>query len=105
VQLIDMNKGGDFSLLFMTTDGKIINTRNLYFDTKAKHWENFILKDKNEKIEIEFTLNVNDSSKIVKKFIFENGRYSFDTEVELIKMDKIIANFEYQVVWDNHSMF
>ena len=62
VQLVDMNKGGDFSLLFMTTDGKIINTRNLYFNTKARHWENFILKKKGEKVEIEFTLDINDSS-------------------------------------------
>ena len=101
VQLVDMNKGGDFSLLFMTTDGKIINTRNLYFNTKARHWENFILKNKGEKVEIEFTLDINDSSKLIKRFIFENGKYSFDTEVEFVNMEKIVANFEYQLVWEN----
>lgn len=101
VQLVEMKKGGDFSLLFMTTDGKIINTKKLYFDTKARNWENFVIKGKNERVEIDFVLNVNDSSKIVKKFIFESGKYSFDTEVEFIKMEKIIANFEYQVVWEN----
>ncbi|CUS85323.1 membrane protein insertase, YidC/Oxa1 family, N-terminal domain-containing protein [Candidatus Kryptonium thompsonii] len=101
VQLVDMNKGGDFSLLFMTTDGKIINTRNLYFNTKARHWENFILKKKGEKVEIEFTLDINDSSKLIKRFIFENGKYSFDTEVEFVNMEKIVANFEYQLVWEN----
>ena len=101
VQLVDMNKGGDFSLLLMTTDGKIINTRNLYFNTKARHWENFILKKKGEKVEIEFTLDINDSSKLIKRFIFENGKYSFDTEVEFVNMEKIVANFEYQLVWEN----
>ncbi len=101
VQLVEMEKGGDLSILFMTTDGRIINTRNLYFDTKARHWENFVLKDKEGKAEIEFVLNVNDSSKIIKRFIFENGKYSFDVEVEFVKMEKIIANFEYQFVWEN----
>jgi YidC/Oxa1 family membrane protein insertase len=101
VQLVEMEKGGDLSVVFMTTDGKIINTRGLYFDTKAKNWENLILKEKGEKKEIEFVLNINDTSKILKRFIFENGKYSFDTEVELINMEKIIANFEYQLVWEN----
>ncbi len=101
VQLVEMEKGGDLSILFMTKDGKIINTRNLYFNTNARHWQNFILKDKGEKVEIDFVLNVNDTSKIVKRFIFENGRYSFDVEVEFVKMENIIANFEYQLVWEN----
>lgn len=101
VQLVEMEKGGDLSILFMTKDGKIINTRNLYFSTNARHWQNFILKGNGEKVEIDFVLNVNDTSKIIKRFIFENGKYSFDVEVEFVKMEDIIANFEYQLAWEN----
>ena len=39
VQMVDLEKGGDFSLLFLSKDGKQINTRNLYFDADFPAWK------------------------------------------------------------------
>jgi YidC/Oxa1 family membrane protein insertase len=100
VQLVDFDKGGDFSLLFASSDGKLINTRSLYFDADYKNWDKVRLSGK-ESYVLDFVLKVNDTSRIVESFRFENGRYSFDVNVRFEKMHAIVSNFEYQILWEN----
>jgi YidC/Oxa1 family membrane protein insertase len=100
VQLVDFDKGGDFTLLFTSSDGKLINTRALFFDADYKSWEKIELSGK-EMYALDFVLNVNDTSRIVESFRFENGRYSFDVSVRFEKMQAIVSNFEYQILWEN----
>ncbi len=97
VELVDYKTGGDLSLLFMTTDGKLINTRNFYFKTRSY---NQILKEK-EEYDLEFELSLADGRSIIKRFTLKNGGYSFETEFKLINMGDVIANYEYQIVWEN----
>ena len=35
VQLVDYTQNGDFTVLLTTTDGRVINTKDLYFDVQA----------------------------------------------------------------------
>ncbi|MDH3252176.1 MAG: hypothetical protein OEM41_05245, partial [Ignavibacteria bacterium] len=39
VPLVDYERGGDFSLLFTSKDGKLINTRNLFFRSDFGNWK------------------------------------------------------------------
>jgi YidC/Oxa1 family membrane protein insertase len=44
VQLVDFNQGGDFSLLFTSSDGKLIDTKILYFEGDFPAWKTVTLK-------------------------------------------------------------
>ena len=100
VQLVDFDKGGDLSLLFTSGDGKLINTRNLYFDLSLPAWTTHIISG-DQSMTVEMVLPVADGKRIVKRMTFTNGKYSFDTEFRFVGMGQAISNFEYQIVWEN----
>ncbi len=98
VQLVDYSKG-DFSLLFTTSDGKLINTRNLFFDVQTQ-FGNTITLSKDDEQTIDFVLQ-GSSGKIVKSLHFKNGTYGFDADIKFLGLHDAIANYEYQIVWEN----
>lgn len=100
VQLVDFDRGGDFSLLFTSNDGKLINTRNLYFTWSFPKWRTIELGG-DETFSLDAELLLGEGRKIVKRFMFTNGKYSFDAELKFVKTENLISNFEYQVVWEN----
>ncbi len=100
VQLVDLEKGGDFSVLFTSSDGKIINTKTLYFDGSYNNWEKVALTGK-DGYTLDLVLEVNSNSRIVKSFQFDNEHYSFNVTVQFENMQAIVSNFEYQIIWEN----
>ncbi|HTR80457.1 MAG TPA: membrane protein insertase YidC [Bacteroidota bacterium] len=99
VQLVENATGGDFSILFTSTDGKLIDTRGLFFTANLPPTGNVRLTG-DEEYSIAFTLNAG-TGKIVKTLRFKNNSYGLDVGVKLVGMQDIIANYEYQVVWEN----
>jgi YidC/Oxa1 family membrane protein insertase len=99
VELVAAAAQGDFSLLFNTTDGKLINTRNLFFDTPVRSSQNIVLTGTDE-YTASFVLKVGNGA-IVKTLKFKNGDYTFDASVTLNGMQQIIANYEYQIIWES----
>lgn len=104
VQLLYLNKGGELNLLFTSTEGKLINTKDLYFNASYQPWQNVYLKGENNEYKLIFELPAGDSvsgGKIIKTFTFKNGSYMFDADIELVNSPKYLANFEYQFAWEN----
>ena len=99
VQLVDYNSGGDLSLLFTTADGKLINTRNVFWDNKLTAWQTVELKD-TESYAIPFTLMLGPGKSLTKRFVFRNGEFTFDTEFEFKGLESVISNYEYQIIWE-----
>jgi YidC/Oxa1 family membrane protein insertase len=99
VQLVDNDKGGDYSLLFTTSDGRLVDTRDLYFDANTPT-RNVTLSG-NQEFEISYTLPASNGGKIIKRFIFRNGEYGFKSDIEFKDMGDVISNFEYQIVWEH----
>ncbi|RPI15952.1 MAG: membrane protein insertase YidC [Ignavibacteriae bacterium] len=102
VELIDYSKGGELNLIFSSPDGKMINTKNLYFTSTYKPWEKVVLGNNESKIV--FTLPVNDSAgaRIVKTYTIKNdGSYMFNVDIELQNSNKFLTNYEYQLAWEN----
>jgi YidC/Oxa1 family membrane protein insertase len=104
VELVQNSKSGDFSLLFTSSDGKLIDTRDLYFQTDSPSSHVRLSGDKEFKID--FILNVPTglsagSGRIIKTLTFKNGTYTFNADFQFDKMESIIANYEYQVVWED----
>lgn len=102
VQLLYLDKGGELNLLFTSTDGKSINTKDLYFTSNYNQWEKINLKGK-EEYKLVFELPVNDSNgaKIIRTYTFKNGSYIFNAENELHNPNYFISKFEYQFAWEN----
>ena len=100
VDLVDLTRGGSFSLLFQSSDGKLINTSNLLFESDFENWKTVELKD-DEIFSVDLVLQISDDQRIVKHLTFTNGKYSFDAEIEFRYVETVISNFEYQVTWEN----
>ncbi|HWP81813.1 MAG TPA: membrane protein insertase YidC [Bacteroidota bacterium] len=100
VQLVDFDSGGDYSLLFTTSDGKFVNTRHLYFDSDYRPWQRVRLSG-DETFEVQLTLPSANNGRLVKTFRFKNGEYGFESEYTFAGLANVIANYEYQVVWEN----
>ena len=100
VQLVDFDHGGDFSLMFLSSDGKRINTRSLMFAVDAPNWKGVELSG-DQTFTVEYTLAVGREGKLVKRLTFTNGKYSFDVEFLFQNLQDVISNYEYQVVWEH----
>ncbi|MBN1398349.1 MAG: membrane protein insertase YidC [Bacteroidetes bacterium] len=99
VQLVDYDHNGDFSVLLTTADGRVINTKDLYFDVSSAA-DNARLEE-NFEFEATFTLPAAQGGKLVKKMKFKNGKYDIETELQMIDLAQVIANYQYEVVWEH----
>ena len=97
VQLIQ--NGGDFSISFKTSEGKIINSSDLFFEIDQNI--NYKLISDSEKFVLEFELPISEKNKITQKYIFDNSTYGFSVEHVFTEMQDIIVGNEYQIMWNN----
>ncbi len=100
VQLVDYNAGGDFSLLFTSSDGKLIDTRWLYFDGNFANGQTVTLEG-DQTYSVDLVLPVGDGRRMVKRLTFTNGSYEFNAEIRFQNMGSVISNYEYQIVWEH----
>lgn len=98
VQLVN-DASGDFNVLFTTTDGRTINTKNHYFQPSVSTNGTVRLTDE-QTYTLQFTLNAAEGN-IVKTLVFRNGAYDFDAGVSFNNMQNVIANYEYQILWEH----
>ena len=101
VQLLYLDKGGELNVLFNSTEGKLINTKDLYFNSNYKAWERKDVRG-NEEFKIVFEMPIDSNgAKITKTFTFKNDTYMFGVEIGLDNSSKYISNYEYQLAWEN----
>jgi YidC/Oxa1 family membrane protein insertase len=97
VDLLSQNSTGDFHLLFSTSDGKIINTKNLFFQSNK---DSKIKINGSDSINVEMVLQISPTNKIIKTITIYGDKYNVDVAFKFIGMESIIANFAYNVVWE-----
>jgi YidC/Oxa1 family membrane protein insertase len=100
VDLIGEHAGGDFNMIFLTTDGKLLNTKLLDFSIDHAGGSTVSLGE-SDSVKVSFTLTVDGKSRLVKQLTFHGSRYDFDANFQFVEMQSIIANYEYQIVWEN----
>ncbi len=98
--LIPDSTGGEFNLIFLSADGRLINTKYLYFQTSAPAGETVHLGE-HDSATVTYILPVTPKSRIEKDLTFYGDRYSFEAKYTFVAMDSIIANYEYQVTWED----
>jgi len=99
VQLVEYNTGGDLSLLFMTTDGKTVNTRAFSFTLPGG--SRLVTLSGTDEYTFEMLLPLKNGRSITKIFHCKNGVYSFETDFRFNGMGDVVSNYEYQIVWEN----
>lgn len=104
VNFLDQADASDFSLLFYSADGKLINTKNLTFTTSFSDQHVIQLRE-TDSIAVEYVLPVSGGSRIVKTLVFHGDTYTFDAYYRFEGMQNVISNFEYQVVWESPLRF
>lgn len=104
VQIVNTAKnGGDFNLLFVTKEGKLVSTSNIDFSSNAKNYY-YKLSGK-DSLALDYTFT-GDSGKVIRKsFVFFGNRYDSKVDIILENMQDFISSFRYDVVWQNGLSF
>ncbi len=98
VQLVDYESKGDLSVRFMTSDGRLVDTRDLYFDGPPAR---MVQIQEGEESEIRLTLPSSNGGQLIKIFRFRNGSYDFDVEVVFSKLSEVVTNYKYELAWES----
>lgn len=104
VQLINTSKeGGDFNIIFVTKDGKRVNTSQIDFTSNANNY--YYKVSGKDSVAIDYTFTTADGKSIKKDFLFYGDNYAAQISVELEKMDDVISSYRYDVEWSNGLNF
>ncbi len=103
VQLVNVADSGDFSLVFITKDGKLVNSTKAEFSVDAKNYY-YRLKEKDSLL-LSFSLKVGENSYIKKNYFIKGNEYGLKCDIEMVNMEKYISNYRYDVVWANGINF
>jgi YidC/Oxa1 family membrane protein insertase len=104
VQIVNTAKnGGDFNIIFVTKDGKLVNTSSLDFNANKNNSYYRLTGKDSLAIEYAFT---GDNGKAIKKiFTFFADKYDSKVDIALENMEDVISSFRYDVVWQNGLNF
>lgn len=99
LQLVDWKKGKELHLLFTSREGRLINTKDLVFESEYPEWKKVELGS-DTTFKLIYTLNItpDGSEKISKTYTFFRNQYEFDVEYEFKNPVKFISDNKYQVV-------
>ena len=100
VNLIDGENTREFNIIFTSSDGKLINTKSLYFQCERAGGQSIVLSA-SDSAKVDFVLQVADGSRLIKSLTFYGDRYSFDAGFRFEGMENVLANYEYQIVWES----
>ncbi|MFC2094669.1 membrane protein insertase YidC [Bacteroidota bacterium] len=99
VQLINYSRGNTYDLSFVSTDGKAINTADFFFESDRSAGKHLVTNG--DSLIIKFHLKIDDGKEIVKTYTFRGSSYEIESDIELVGMNNIISNNEYDLVWNN----
>ena len=98
LQLIDWKRSSDYNLVFASSDGRFIDTKDLYFRFDHFPENGRVVLTDSMTYAFDAILPVRgDSVAIVKHYVVRSGGYALDMDIEILNMADVIANYEYQV--------
>lgn len=96
--LVSNQKNGALSLLFLTREGKKIDTRDLYFRSMTVDTLHTITGK--ERYAVRYHLDVTPLQAIDITYLFGGESYKVDYDVKLTGFSSELAGNEYQLQWD-----
>jgi YidC/Oxa1 family membrane protein insertase len=102
VQLINYSRGDALNLVFVTTDGKAINTSSMNFNFDGNHVHRISGEDS---LTLVFTLPAAGGGEIRKSYTVYGNQYGMKVDVEFLKMQNLISNNTFDLVWESGIRF
>ncbi len=102
-QLVNPGQGGDFNIIFVTKEGKLVNTAALDFSSNV--YQHYYRLSGTDSLVANYEFKTPDNRYIRKNFVFYANDYASRIDVELENMNDIISSFRYDVVWSNGINF
>ena len=104
VQLVNSeSEGGDLNIVFVTKDGKLVNTKNLYFESNLDNWQYSI--NENDSLVVKYVYHFSEESYITKIYTLYSDRYNSKVDIEFTNMNNIISSYTYDISWENGINF
>ena len=103
VQLINYSRGNTYNISFVSSEGKAINTADYSF-TSDKSPGKYKISDDDSLI-IKYTWQVSEGKEIVKSYKFHGSSYEIGSKIDLVGMNNVISNNEYDLVWNGGLRF
>ena len=102
LQLVDWKKGKELHLLFTSKEGKLINTKDLVFESSYPEWKKIDLNnDTAFKLIYNFYVSPDSTEMISKIYNFYTDKFEFDVTYEFSNPIKFISDNKYQIVWES----
>ena len=101
--LVSNEKNGALSLLFLTREGKKIDTRDLYFSSVTLDTLRTI--GGKESYTVRYHLDVAPQQAIDITYLFSGNSYKVDYDVKLTGFANALAGNEYQLQWDGGLVY
>jgi len=102
LQLVDWKQGKELHLLFTSKEGRLINTKDLIFQTSYPAWKKVDLNsDSSFKLVYTLVIGSDSSESITKTYTFHKSIYEFDVDYKFNNPGKFISDNKYQIVWES----
>ncbi|MEI6692103.1 MAG: membrane protein insertase YidC [Chlorobium sp.] len=101
--LVSNDKNGALSLLFLTKEGKKIDTRDLYFQSVTLDTLHTV--GGKESYAVRYHLDVAPQQAIDITYLFGGKSYKVDYDVKLTGFGNALAGNEYQLQWDGGLLY
>lgn len=103
VQLINSKNGGDFNILFVTKDGKLVNSSSLDFSSNLTNY--YYKISGKDSLVVNYVFTNSENRTIKKSFVIYGNDYASKVDIELENMEDIISSYRYDIVWANGINF
>jgi YidC/Oxa1 family membrane protein insertase len=104
VQLVNTKKnGGDFNVIFVTKEGKLVNTSSLDFTSSLNN--SYYKISGKDSLLVRYVFTTAEGNSIAKDFILFGNDYASKVNVELNNMQDVISSYRYDVSWSDGINF
>lgn len=103
VQLINYSLGNTYDIAFVSSDGKAVNTGELYFNYKQKNYKYKV--ENQDSIKIDFVFDIDEQKSITKSYLFYGDKYFIKNDIRFEGLNNLISNNTFDLVWNNGIRF
>ncbi len=103
IQLINIDRGNELDLSFITKNGKLVETSKLEFQLANK--PNYYKIDESDSLTLVFTFQFDETRSVQKIFKFYGNSYQSKFDVKFNKMSDYITGENYDITWNNGINF
>jgi YidC/Oxa1 family membrane protein insertase len=103
VQLVNSKAGGDLSIIFLTKEGKLVNTSILDFNSSLSN--SYYNLSGSDSLLLSYVFSTDNGKTIKKNFKLFGDNYASKIDFEFENMEDIISGFRYDVVWSSGLNF